>query len=144
MYSISAGAFIENDALSSSRLLETPRVPHLVLRYCRSNPFHLDSELQHFPETSIPGMNPAAGMQNLAVLFHVHMLRRCDPFPMNGRAMNRSRRHRGCEHAQPYNGDFWIYFPGPFRKLGCVGGCKLGSSCRSSSRSILCVFSNTI
>jgi hypothetical protein len=56
-------------------------------------------------------MNQAAGMQNLAVLFRVHRLRRCDPFPMNGRAMNQSRRHRGCDHAQPYHGDFGIYFP---------------------------------
>ena len=56
-------------------------------------------------------MNPAAGMQNLAVLFRVHKLRSFDPFPMNGRAMNQSGRHCGCEHAQPYYGDFWIYFP---------------------------------
>jgi hypothetical protein len=30
---------------------------------------------------------------------------------MNGRAMNLSHCHRGCKHAQPYYGEFWIYFP---------------------------------
>jgi hypothetical protein len=55
-------------------------------------------------------MNPAAGMQNLAVLFRVHKFLSFDPFPMNGRAMNRSRRHRGCTHALPHFREFWIYF----------------------------------
>jgi hypothetical protein len=49
-------------------------------------------------------------MQNLAVLFRVHKLRSFDPFPMNGRAMNQSRRHRGCTHALPHFREFWIYF----------------------------------
>ena len=77
---------------------------------CRHpNPLHLGLELQHFPETSIPRMNPAAGMQNLAVL-RVHKFRSFDPFSMNVRAMNRSRHHRCCTHAQPQFCDFWIYF----------------------------------
>jgi hypothetical protein len=68
-------------------------------------------ELQHFPETSIPWMNQAAGMQNLAVLFCVHKLQSFDPFPMNGRrAMNQSRHHLGCTHVLPHFREFWIYF----------------------------------
>jgi hypothetical protein len=46
----------------------------------RPNPLHSNSELQQFPETSIPRMNPAAGMQNLAVLFRVHKFLSFDPF----------------------------------------------------------------
>ena len=88
IYPISAGAFLENDALSSSptsgKPLEPLRTSSVLGHYCRPNPLHLDSELQHFPETSIPWMNPAAGMQNLAVLFRVHTFRSFDPFSING------------------------------------------------------------
>jgi hypothetical protein len=52
-------------------------------------------------------MNPAAEVQNFAVLFHFHKFQSYDPLSMNGRAMNQSRPiHRGCIHAQagqPYN-----------------------------------------
>jgi hypothetical protein len=64
-------------------------------------------------------MNPAAEMQNLAVLFPVHKIQSFDPFPMNGRAMNRILSiHRGCTHAQPHF--FAILDLHPNRKLGCV------------------------
>jgi hypothetical protein len=77
--------------------------------------------MQHFPETSIPWMNPAAEVQNCAVLFRFHKFRTSesevpgfDPLSMNGRTMNRSRLiHRGCTHAQavqPYFCEFWIVF----------------------------------
>jgi hypothetical protein len=59
--------------------------------------------MQHFPETSIPWMNPAAAseVQNFAVLFSFHKFQGFDPLTMNGRAMNQSRPiHRGCTHAQ--------------------------------------------
>jgi uncharacterized protein YdiU (UPF0061 family) len=35
-------------------------------------------------------MNPAAEMQNLAMLFSAHKFQSFDPFLMNGRAMNQS------------------------------------------------------
>jgi hypothetical protein len=44
------------------------------------------------------------------VLFRVHKVRSFDPFPMNGRAMNQSRRHRSCTHALPHFREFWILF----------------------------------
>jgi hypothetical protein len=94
-------------------------------------------ELHHFPETSIPWMNPAAEMHNLAVLFHIHKFQSYDPFPMNGRVMNRSRHHRCYTYAQPHFRNFFDLFPN--QKLGCVDGCRLGSGGRSSSTPILCV-----
>jgi hypothetical protein len=72
--------------------------------------------MQHFPETSIPcqWMNPAAEMQNFAVLFRIHKFQSFDPMSMNGRAVNRSRPiHRCCTHAQaaqPHFGEFRILF----------------------------------
>jgi hypothetical protein len=70
--------------------------------------------MHHFPETSIPWMNPAAEVQNFAVLFRFYKLQGFDQLSMNGRAMNRSRPiHRGCTHiqvAQPYFCDFCIVF----------------------------------
>jgi hypothetical protein len=57
--------------------------------------------MQHFPETSIPWMNPAAEVQNFAVLFSFHKFQGFDPLSMNGLAMNQSRQiHPGCTHAQ--------------------------------------------
>jgi hypothetical protein len=59
-------------------------------------------------------MNPAAEVQNFAVLFRFHKFQGFDPLSMNGRAMNRNRSrpiHRGCTHAQaaqPYFCEFWI------------------------------------
>jgi hypothetical protein len=70
--------------------------------------------MQHFPETSIPWMNPAAAVQNFAVLLRFHKFQSFDPLSMNVRAMNQSRPiHRGCTHAQtaqPYFCEFWIVF----------------------------------
>jgi hypothetical protein len=70
--------------------------------------------MQHFPETSIPWMKPAAEVQNFAVLFSFHKFQGFDPLSMNGRAMNQSRQiHRGCTHAQaaqPFFCEFWIVF----------------------------------
>jgi hypothetical protein len=45
-------------------------------------------------------MNPAAEVQNFAVLFRFHMFQGFDPLSMNGRAMNRSPIRGGCTHAQ--------------------------------------------
>jgi hypothetical protein len=57
--------------------------------------------MQHFPETSIPWMNPAAEVQNFAVLFRFHKFQGFDTLSMNGQAMNQSRPiHRCCTHAQ--------------------------------------------
>jgi hypothetical protein len=70
--------------------------------------------MQHFPETSIPWMNPAAEVQNFAVLFRFHKFQGFDPLSMNGRAMNQSRPiHRGCTHtqaAQQYFCEFCVVF----------------------------------
>jgi hypothetical protein len=85
---------------AAPRLLET--IPHPVLGHWRCpNPLQLNSELNNFPETSIPWINPVAEMQNLAVLFCVHKFQTFDPFQMNGRAMNTSRLiHFCCTHEQ--------------------------------------------
>jgi hypothetical protein len=59
-------------------------------------------------------MNPAAEVQNFAVLFRFHKFQSIDPLSMNGRAMNWSRPiHRCCTYvqaAQPYFCEFWIVF----------------------------------
>jgi hypothetical protein len=59
-------------------------------------------------------MNPAAEVQNFAVLFRFHKFQGFEPLSIKRRAMNWSRPiHRGCtltQAAQPYFCEFWIVF----------------------------------
>jgi hypothetical protein len=97
----------------------------------RSNPLDIDSELQQLPETSIPGSDPAAGMQNLqnlAVMFRVQKFRVLDPLPLNRQAMDRSRRPRCSTRAASFSLDLFLT-----GRLGCVDGCSDSAVCKQAA-----------